>query len=207
MGTATAPFLNDATITLHGDRYSSIELPMVGSKCLAVMDYPYGANANMNTVTLPSNFRPGVLDIHGAPRLRSWTKLDVTANFGDTVIVMSEDIDWGVGDHLVVTSSEQDMNQNEEVVVAAVLGPRTLRLSAPLKYTHRSSIYRFENRRVDLRPEVPCCIVLCSSCARWFVGSARASETVSRWGIMCAHCLTRLLLRCWCCAVAARLAC
>ncbi len=37
VGTAAAPFTNKATITLHGDRYKSIELPMIGSKVLAVM--------------------------------------------------------------------------------------------------------------------------------------------------------------------------
>ncbi len=37
-GTADRPFEKSATITLHGDRYKTIEVPPIGSKCLAVAD-------------------------------------------------------------------------------------------------------------------------------------------------------------------------
>ena len=122
--------------------------------CAAVMDYPYGANANMNAASLPPNFRPGVLDIHGAPRLRTWTKLNSTAMAGSSVIVLAEAVDWQPGDHIVIATSEQDMSQNEEVVVGSVLGPTSLVLSQPLRYTHRAVWYTFEGRAVDLRAEV-----------------------------------------------------
>ncbi len=46
-----------------GDRYTSIELPLIGSKCLAVMDYPFGMSSNMDPAVLPANFRAGVLDV------------------------------------------------------------------------------------------------------------------------------------------------
>jgi hypothetical protein len=107
---------------------------MIGSKCLAVMDWPYGMSSNMDMSLLPPNFRAGVLDIHGAPRLRSWTKLAATAAAGYDTLVLSEDVDWGVGDHLVVATSEMDVAQSEEVVVEAVQGPRSLRLARPLMY-------------------------------------------------------------------------
>ncbi len=70
--------------------------------------------------------------------------MGLTALAGDDVIHMTEDVDWKAGDHLVVSSSETDMNQNEKVVVEAVLSPRKLRLTAPLRYTHRASVYSFE---------------------------------------------------------------
>lgn len=35
-GTEEKPFTNKLTITLHGDRFNTIEIPNVGSKCLAV---------------------------------------------------------------------------------------------------------------------------------------------------------------------------
>ena len=38
VGTADRPFEKSATITLHGDRYKTIEVPPIGSKCLAVAD-------------------------------------------------------------------------------------------------------------------------------------------------------------------------
>ncbi|CAE7262899.1 PKHD1L1, partial [Symbiodinium sp. KB8] len=36
VGTEEAPFYHQATITLHGDRWETIELPVIGSKMLAV---------------------------------------------------------------------------------------------------------------------------------------------------------------------------
>lgn len=38
VGTEANPYLNDLTITLHGDRTKSIEIPGAGAKCLAVMN-------------------------------------------------------------------------------------------------------------------------------------------------------------------------
>lgn len=38
VGSEAAPFLHQATITLHGDRWHTIELPVIGSKMLAVTD-------------------------------------------------------------------------------------------------------------------------------------------------------------------------
>lgn len=46
------------------------------------------------------------------------------------------------------------MYQNEEVIVGAVLGPRTLKLTKPLLYTHRSAWYTYNGRQVDMRVEV-----------------------------------------------------
>lgn len=34
VGSEEAPFLQQATITLHGDRWNTIELPVIGSKRL-----------------------------------------------------------------------------------------------------------------------------------------------------------------------------
>ena len=55
------------------------------------------------------------VQLHGAQRLRSWTKLEATAPMGNDTIFLSEDVDWGVGDRLVVATSEVDMSQTEEV--------------------------------------------------------------------------------------------
>jgi hypothetical protein len=38
VGSEAAPFLHQATITLLGDRWNTIELPVIGSKMLAVSD-------------------------------------------------------------------------------------------------------------------------------------------------------------------------
>ena len=37
-GSENEPFRNRLTITLHGDRFNTVEIPNVGAKCLAVMN-------------------------------------------------------------------------------------------------------------------------------------------------------------------------
>ena len=60
VGTASAPYLNRAVITLHGDRYKSIELPMVGAKCLAGMGCSQVVGVSVCTVHVGMNVCVGV---------------------------------------------------------------------------------------------------------------------------------------------------
>jgi hypothetical protein len=101
------------------------------------------------------------IDIHGAPRLRTWTKLGATILPGSNTITTAEDVDWAVGDVLVVTTTElpsaadNATNQVEEVTVTAVLGPRQLQVDPPFTHTHISSWYTQPGfAPVDMRGEV-----------------------------------------------------
>lgn len=96
VGSESRPFMNQLTITLHGDRFSGVEIPIIGTKCLAVMDTgvssagapefsPAGSsNSNNSLASSTTNrlraFSRGSIDIHGAPRRRAWALLaaDVT---------------------------------------------------------------------------------------------------------------------------------
>ena len=86
IGTEAEPFLQKATITLHGDRYTSIVLPDVGSKMLVAYNRNQvdpdefatsnpGSTMNMNMAVAGTNIIWGVIEIHGQPRKRSWTKV------------------------------------------------------------------------------------------------------------------------------------
>lgn len=83
VGTEEDPFMQHATITLHGDRYKSIVLPDVGSKMLVAYNRnqidPDEVNAgqplNMNMAMDGGQVQFGSIEIHGQPRLRSWTKV------------------------------------------------------------------------------------------------------------------------------------
>jgi hypothetical protein len=214
VGSEDEPYLSRATITLHGDRLKSIEIPHIGAKVLAVSNrymskHAHGAgavthkdNMAMEVVTMddklplpdmptigasaphhnqrdgslsttifttidgasavsgsmptniPTDTHPravsmsvdnaatdGVLDLHGRPRLRTWTKLASNAAAGTMLLTLSEDIDWEKGDVLVVTSSETSWREAEEVQVAERQGERTVLLTLPLRYTHRSEYY------------------------------------------------------------------
>ena len=86
VGTEAEPFEQFATITLHGDRYTNLVLPDVGSKMLVAYnrnqvdpdefatDNP-GSTMNMNMAVAGTNIIWGVINIHGQRRMRSWTKV------------------------------------------------------------------------------------------------------------------------------------
>ena len=86
VGTEDEPFLQQATITLHGSPVSK-ELPLYGAKVLAC--------------------RECTLDLHGRPNLdeRVHTKLAITAEAGNSTLVLLEPVDWPLSSMAMVTST------------------------------------------------------------------------------------------------------
>jgi len=157
VGTEAEPFLHRATITLHGDRWKDVELPGIGSKVLAVTDRNMGQTRRTKDgfVVIPTNM--GHLDIHGRPRIRSWCKIGLDAVPGSRDLHTAEDVDWGVGDRLVVTPSSTNYRHAEELEVAEVVGPRHVRLKEPFLRLHRSQIIDgspYGHSDVDMRAAV-----------------------------------------------------
>jgi len=138
VGTAEDPFENHATITLHGDRYKTIELPHIGAKVLAVATKGVPmANADTG-MRIPSRY-VGQLEIHGKKRLRTWTNLNETAYAGSNIIVTAEPVDFAPGELLVVPGTEAHARsfdlpfwEIEEVVVLKNLDGHRIVLTAPL---------------------------------------------------------------------------
>jgi hypothetical protein len=163
VGSEAEPFLNHLTITLHGDRHDSIELPEIGVKVLAVMDRN-GMDDHMNMrgdaththVALRTDFAKGVLELHGEPRMRTWTTLSASAFAGTDTLQLSEPVDWRVGDHIFVTCPG-DMNGIEEKVVSEVMSAQQLRVSSVFGSNHISKIWpagQYGFNDVDMRAEV-----------------------------------------------------
>jgi hypothetical protein len=117
IGSEARPFTHRATITLHGRRATAKEIPGYGAKNLAV--------------------RYGTLDLHGAPKTPSWTRLGMTAARGSRSITLAEAVNWGVGDEVVVASSSWGPEEAEKRRVTGVSSDnRTLDLDQPLRYSH-----------------------------------------------------------------------
>ena len=115
VGTEEDPFLSNAALTIVGQR-TAYELPGYGAKTIAV--------------------RTGELCLHGRPRV-SWTKLAETAAAGNTTIVVRDDTDWEVGDHLWVSSTEYDQFEAEEIWITDISADgRVIQISKPLLYEH-----------------------------------------------------------------------
>jgi hypothetical protein len=140
IGTEAEPFVNKATVTLHGDRWKDIELPHIGAKVLAVMDRNGGMTrrAKDGFVVIPRNM--GRLDVHGIPRVRTWCRIAQDATPGSRDLYTSEDVDWAPGETLVITPSSRNFLDAEEMVVAEVVGPRHLRMREPFKRLHVAQI-------------------------------------------------------------------
>jgi hypothetical protein len=160
IGTAEVPHEKSVTITLHGDRYTSIELPLIGVKCLAVASKGFVVSPSDTGLHLPGR-NQGQLEVHGKKRLRTWTKLSETAYAGQNYIVTSEEVDFVAGERLVLPGSEGNSGgldipgfQIEDVYVKENRDGFNITLTAPLSYTHRSEIIYVEGRTIDLRCEV-----------------------------------------------------
>ena len=91
IGTERHPYQNKLTITMYGEKYDP-PMPVFGKKSIGV------------------SF--GVLDIHGVHK-KSWTDLDSTVLAGDTQLTVVEEVDWEVGDHIMITSTDYDMYHTE----------------------------------------------------------------------------------------------
>jgi hypothetical protein len=134
VGTEQRPFMQRATITLHGTPVTA-ELPVYGAKVLAC--------------------RECILDLHGKPTLRSWTRLAATANAGETALLLLEPVDWEVGSEIVVTSTSDEMHEAEVRVLAALeVGGTRLVLTSPLTHEHLGVSFDIDGHTVEMRAEV-----------------------------------------------------
>ena len=133
-GTEEEPFTHKLEIVLYGHVLST-ELPIYGAKTLAV--------------------RNGTLDLHGVKVNVTWTRLDATANPGDTMITLQEPVPWAVGGKIVVVSTSYSQRENEEVEIIGIDSTGTiLTIDPPLQYTHISVKQTIAGKFIDTSGEV-----------------------------------------------------
>jgi hypothetical protein len=79
----------------------------------------------------------GGLDLHGLPRTVSWTRLSATAASGQNTIILSEPVDWVVGDEIIVTTTDTSIEHTERHTIASVNANQTIiTTQIALAYTH-----------------------------------------------------------------------
>ncbi len=116
VGTATNRFLQKFTLTLKGLPTETVM--SMGAKLLGAQ-------------------QGGTLRIHGRDRTE-WTFLGANAAAGTTSMTLSEDIDWQVGDTILVTSSRLAWSEAETRTITAVSG-RTVSFTPGLSFPHNGS--------------------------------------------------------------------
>jgi cell migration-inducing and hyaluronan-binding protein len=93
----------------------------------------------------------GRLELHGE-RAKSWTRLSRTAQPGDTVIHLADQV-WGPGDRIVLAPTNYEPDQGEAVTIASRSGSRVT-LTEPLRYQHHCGTDEFGHRSVTECAEV-----------------------------------------------------
>eukprot|EP00930_Biecheleria_cincta_P023408 TRINITY_DN1691_c0_g3_i1.p1 TRINITY_DN1691_c0_g3~~TRINITY_DN1691_c0_g3_i1.p1 ORF type:complete len:2461 (+),score=365.35 TRINITY_DN1691_c0_g3_i1:773-7384(+) len=169
VGTEEAPFLQRATITLHGSRWDTIELPIIGSKMLVVTDLGGLGTCNTRPFTLRLSSQGknthdtepcpvqqvGRLELHGKPGV-SWTRLVETAAPGSTFLKLEEAVNWEVGANVVITPSHRGQEEEVRGVKSLQDGGLTVELDEPVAREHLGIWYYHDDipTPTDLRAAV-----------------------------------------------------
>ena len=134
VGTEEEPFVQKATITLHG-HVRSKEIPVYGTKTLAL--------------------REGKLELHGKHVPITWTYLSQTAEVGTKELHLKQSVTWKAGDVIVLAATAKSQRENEELTIASVTnGGKTLSVEQALKYRHISIVQTIAGRVIETRAEV-----------------------------------------------------
>ncbi|CAM2722167.1 unnamed protein product [Rotaria socialis] len=91
----------------------------------------------------------GGLDLHGMNHNVTWTRLAVTANAGQNTIIVSEPVDWKVGDEIIITTTDSNLDHTERHRISYVSsGGTTILTVNQLTYTHLAIHRVFPNGQV-----------------------------------------------------------
>lgn len=77
--------------------------------------------------------------MYGKPRIKTWTLLANTLAINSTTFDVIDNVDWKVGEEIVVASTDFDHNQAEQRKITAISG-RTVTVDKPFLFKHFSGI-------------------------------------------------------------------
>lgn len=143
IGTESALFTRKASIVLM-----NYEVPVLRNQdgmIPTLLVEPYGKK-------VLGVYDSGILEIHAAGRNPAWNRIDGTAQVGATSLTVACDIDWQVGDEIVVSSTDFEPNQAERRIITKVEG-RIVSFDEPLRYMHWGQNMTYNGFHVDERAE------------------------------------------------------
>jgi len=120
VGWPNNPLTSNVDIVITGDKTTNVLLPndagSMGQKVIGVF---------------------GGLDLHGIRRNITWTRLASTAYVGQNFLNLSQAVDWRVGDEIIVTTTDLNMEHTERHTIASISnGNKQLTTVNPLAYSH-----------------------------------------------------------------------
>lgn len=135
-GTEDFPYTSKLTITMHGAK-GDPTLPIYGQKVIGV--------------------RYGQLEMHGPVRTPTWTQMSASSSVGATQIQLKEEVDWQVGEYIVIASSDFEGRNAEKRQITAVTNSAdttTIEFETGLEFGHFGLIETYGGVEVDMRCEV-----------------------------------------------------
>ncbi|KAG2491954.1 hypothetical protein HYH03_009686 [Edaphochlamys debaryana] len=147
-GAAGSPHPRRVTIALSGSRVSP--------------DYGVDDSLNLGSKVLAA-LRGGTIDLNGATVTQRWTRLNVTANAGDSALTLVGDVrqaGWQAGSRILVASTSYNWKQSEMRTVTAITSDgsySTLTLDSALAHAHDARFKSYPGGPaggVDMRAEV-----------------------------------------------------
>mmetsp|Transcript_20181 Transcript_20181/g.37625 ORF Transcript_20181/g.37625 Transcript_20181/m.37625 type:complete len:2913 (-) Transcript_20181:48-8786(-) len=132
VGSEKEPFTHQFNLTLHGDR-STPQIPLFGNKALVNLG--------------------GTLELNGKNRLRTWTCLERTVEAGSSTLVIRDEVDWTVGEVIVVASTSFESSDAEVRTISARNG-REITVSEVFKRSHYAATEVYDDKTMEVRAEV-----------------------------------------------------
>lgn len=117
-GTEKHPHTSKLTFIMYGGYYGK-QQPMFGNKGIGCLNCKFS--------------------MYGVPRPVTWTKLTATINPGATSFTVADNIDWKVGEEIVVASTSFVHEEAERRTISGISG-NTVTVSSPFVYKHVSVV-------------------------------------------------------------------
>lgn len=95
--------------------------------------------------------------MHGVPRDVTWTQMSASSTIGDTSITLKEEVDWQVGEYIVIASSDFEGRNAEKRQITSKTnnGASTvIEFADPLEHGHFGLIETYGGVEIDMRAEV-----------------------------------------------------
>ena len=112
------PYQHKLTFEMTGSYLSTKKQPIFGDKFIGCQECWFS--------------------MHGKDVGKVWTVLSVTANEGDNTIEVEDEVNWNIGDEIVIASTSFENSEAERRRIVDISNNRTILLDEPLAYTHLS---------------------------------------------------------------------
>ena len=93
------------------------------------------------------------IDIHGTKRDVTWTYLKSTIKPGDTTFSLEKDVDWKVGESIVVASTSFEIFEAEQKVILSIASG-VFTVDSPFVYQHYSDVETYGTSKFPMKAEV-----------------------------------------------------